>query len=189
MSEHAPKNHETKTPSHEHSTVHKSPERIAKSPETTTELTAEQAKDRLETIRHDVAEKAISKDEVIIDQSDKGESNTSQPLINRELKSVMLSRTLARVQKQLRPAERTFSKVIHAKPIDKMSNVSEKTVARPYGILGGAIVAFIGSLFSTYLSRQFGLEYNLVLFLMLFTAGYIVTTLLEGIARLVFRSK
>lgn len=189
MSEHAPRNHESTEPSKEHVEVRRSPEHKGKSPESSNSLTAEQARENLESIRHDVAEKAISKEDVVIDKSEKSKSDTSQPLINKELKGVMLSRTLSRIQKQLKPAERTFSKVIHSKPVDKISAASEKTVARPYGILGGALLAFLGSVFSTYLSKQFGINYNLLLFVMLFAAGYVIATILEGLARLVIRTK
>ena len=188
MSEQAPKTHESHVPKHEHVEARKTHERHIKSPEVAP-ISAEAAQEKLENIRHEVAEKAISKEATHIGEAEKDQSKTAQPLINKELKSVMLSRTLSRVQKQLKPVERTFIKVIHNKPIDKISSVSEKTVARPYGILGGALFAFVGSIFSTYLSKQFGLNYNLLLFVMLFTAGYIVTTLLEGAVRLVLRSK
>lgn len=189
MSEHAPRNHESSEHKSERVEVRRSPEHKAKTPETDKSLTAEQARENLESIRHDVAEKAISKEDVVIDKSEKSTSDTAQPLINKELKSVMLTRTLSRIQKQLKPAERTFSKVIHSKPVDKISSVSEKTVARPYGILGGALLAFLGSIFSTYLSKQFGINYNLLLFVMLFATGYVLATILEGLARLVIRAK
>lgn len=189
MSEQAPKNHESSEGNKEHIEVRRSPEHKAKSPESASSQTAEQAREKLESIRRDVSEKAISKEDVVIDKSEKGSSDTAQPLINKELKGVMLSRTLSRIQKQLKPAERTFSKVIHSKPVDKISSVSEKTVARPYGILGGALFAFLGSVFSAFLSKQFGLNYNLLLFVMLFAAGYIIATVLEGLARLVIRTK
>lgn len=189
MSENAPKSHNSEKLVHEQHEVHRETrEQQRQNHESGTAETAETAKEKLETLRHEVAEKAVSKDEFVVDQ-EKDRSNTSQPLINKELKGVMLTRTLARIQKQLSPSQRTFSKVIHSKPVDTISSVGEKTVARPYGILGGASLALLGSIFSTFLSKQFGLNYNLVLFILLFVVGYVVTTCVEGLLRLLNKAK
>lgn len=189
MSEHAPRSHEAHKPHVEKNEIPKNHEVKTNKSETETAISPEKAKENLESLRHEVAEKAISKEDVVIGSSEKESANTSQPLIDKELKGVMLTRTIARVQKHLKPAERTFSKVIHNKPVDKISSVGEKTVARPYGILGGALLAFLGSVFSTFISKQFGLNYNLFLFVLLFGAGYIIATLLEGVVRLIQKTK
>ncbi len=189
MSENAPRNHEAHKPNHEKIEVSKSHEIHHKNQESEAALSPEKARENLETIRHEVAKKATSKEDITIGTPENEKIDSSQPLIDKELKGVMLSRTISRIQKQLKPVERTFSKVIHNKPIDKISSVSEKTIARPYGFLGGAIFAFIGSVFSTFISKQFGLSYNLILFLMLFILGYIVTSFFEGLVRLFQRAK
>lgn len=189
MSEQAPRSHETQKSSHETIDIPRNHEKHPKSSEIEPSLSAEKARENLESIRHEVAEKATSKEDVVVDTSEKDTFKASQPLINKELKDAMLVRTLSRIQKQLKPTERTFSKIVHNKPIDKVSTIGEKTIARPYGILGGALLAFLGSIFSTFLSKQFGLNYNLILFTLLFATGYILAICIEGIIRLAVRSK
>ena len=44
---------------------------------------------------------------------------------------------------QMRPASRVFSKFIHAKPIEKASDVIGGTVARPNALLSGSVSAFL----------------------------------------------
>jgi hypothetical protein len=188
MSEHAPKSHESDHTNHEQIEIrHPRSESEPRSREQDIH-SPEKAAESLEALRHEVAEKAVSKENVVVDH-EKGHKQTPQPMINKELKSVMLTRTLARIQKQLSPSQRTFSKVVHSKPVDRISTVGEKTVARPYGILGGSLLALLGSVFSTFLSKQFGLNYNLLLFVVLFVIGYILATCTEGLIRVLHKAK
>lgn len=63
-------------------------------------------------------------------------------------------KTMAAVQSQLSPSSRTFSKVIHNPAIEKASEVTGNTVARPNALLSGAIAAFVLTL-AIYLIARF----------------------------------
>jgi hypothetical protein len=63
-------------------------------------------------------------------------------------------KTMAAVQSQLSPASRAFSKVIHNPAIEKASEVTGSTVARPNALLSGAIAAFVLTL-AIYLIARF----------------------------------
>lgn len=65
-------------------------------------------------------------------------------------------RTINQVQTELSAPSRTFSKVIHIKPIEKTSDILEATVARPNAILAGAIGAFIVTLALYVIAKNFG---------------------------------
>lgn len=52
-------------------------------------------------------------------------------------------RTMKRVQSEMSPAERTFSKVIHQPVVDKASDIVGGTVARPNALLAGSLTAFL----------------------------------------------
>ena len=63
---------------------------------------------------------------------------------------------MSRVQAELTPSSRAFSKIIHAKPVEKTSEVVGSTIARPNAILSGAIVAFVLVLAVYLLAKNFG---------------------------------
>jgi hypothetical protein len=50
---------------------------------------------------------------------------------------------MERVQQEMSAPARAFSKVIHNKAIEKVSDLTSTTVARPNALLSGAICAFI----------------------------------------------
>lgn len=63
-------------------------------------------------------------------------------------------KTMAAIQSQLSPSSRAFSKVIHNPAIEKASEVTGNTVARPNALLSGAIAAFVLTL-AIYLIARF----------------------------------
>ena len=63
-------------------------------------------------------------------------------------------KTMAAVQSQLSSSSRAFSKVIHNPAIEKASEVTGSTVARPNALLSGAIAAFVLTL-AIYLIARF----------------------------------
>lgn len=63
--------------------------------------------------------------------------------ISKKEKEASFKKEMARVQAELSPPARVFSKFIHSKPVEKTSEVVGATIARPNAILSGAIVAFV----------------------------------------------
>ncbi len=144
----------------------------------------------IENLRSEVTQEAVSGKDVIVDtNSEQNGSKLAQPLINRELKQHMLDRTLTRVRKKLPATSRPLSKVVHTKPVEVLSAVGERTVARPVGLLGGGIGALIGSSFTLYMARHYGYRYNFGVFLLSFGAGYLLATLFELVFKLFGRAK
>lgn len=135
----------------------------------------------IQSIRKEVGKEAKQSGDVKVDQSSEGKSQQSTPPVNRELKNMMRVRTLTRIRKELPKPQRALSKVVHLKPVEAISTVGEKTVARPIGIVGGGLAAFTGSLVTFYMAKHYGFRYNLLLFVILFVAGYVAATLLEMI--------
>lgn len=104
----------------------------------------------------------------------------AQPLhINRELKSITLNRELTAIRRKLSMPQRALSKVIHQPVIRAVSEPLSKTVSRPSGLLGGGLLAFIGTSSYLYLARQSGMRYSYFVFLGLFFGGFIVGLVLE----------
>lgn len=117
------------------------------------------------------------------------ESPAHHVVMTRELKQQAFKRTLTRVRHHLKPAERSFSKFIHQSTVDKVSTVGAQTVARPSGILGGGIFAFVGSAIVLYLARTYGFSYNLFIFIILFVGGFALGTLIELGLRAIFHRR
>lgn len=171
---------ESHRPSHEHAGEHKEHhERVRAHHEKAAEHARreqselnlaklrEQAKSHAETATRQTVEKHADK-------------TPSAPLgTQHALKADAYMQTLSRIQKRLNPRERTFSKVIHNKTVDTISNVGAVTVARPSGILGGSICAFIGSLVLYFMSRHYGFRYNYLMLFLLFVVGFAVGGLIE----------
>lgn len=110
-------------------------------------------------------------------------------MIGRHLKDMAFSRALTRARKKLPLPSRVFSRFVHLAPIDKASEVLGKTIARPSGMLGGAIVAFIGTSALLWITRHYGYEYNYLLVIMLFAAGMAIGLLGEVLLRAFRKSR
>lgn len=64
--------------------------------------------------------------------------------------------TMTEVRSQMSTPSRAFSKVIHNKAVEKVSEVTGSTVARPDAILSGAIFAFVLTLGTYLVAKNLG---------------------------------
>lgn len=137
--------------------------------------------------RMDIAETAQADQHKALNESLKaaeGVAPAPQQTINRELKSITLRRELNGLQRKESMPERTLSKVIHQPAVRKVSEVASGTVSRPSGILGGGILAFIGTSSYLYLAKHMGFEYNFGVFILLFVGGFVLGLVLEMLVHL-----
>lgn len=136
--------------------------------------------EKINSLRHKIEEEAVVGKDVKLEVNS-GESNSQadQPGVYRELKQHMLDRTMVSIRKQLSLPSRQLSKIVHTKPVEAISAVGEKTVARPVGIIGGGLAALVGSALAVYMSRHYGYRYNYLLFVLLFISGYMLATIVE----------
>jgi hypothetical protein len=99
----------------------------------------------------------------------------------KELKAQAYQQTLKTAQRKLPKQTRRFSHLVHNELVDKVSEASAKTVARPSGILGGSMVAFFGSVTFLYVARHYGFQYNYLVLFMLFAVGFVVGAFVEAL--------
>jgi hypothetical protein len=99
--------------------------------------------------------------------------------INRELKAITLKRELKHIQRELPRRQRVLSQIIHQPAIRRLSAATGSTLSRPSGLLGGGIVAFLGTTTYLYLTKHYGFVYNYFVFVLLFVGGFIVGLFLE----------
>lgn len=153
------------------------------------ETAAEQA-EKLKSLRQEVSREARGAEE--LQNTEASREHTSahhHGPVKKQLQALMRDRTLNRVRKQLPAPQRAFSKLVHSKPIEAVSEASEKTIARPYGLFGGGLAALIGSGLAYYLARNYGFEYNMFLFFSLFVGGYVLATIVEMTVKTIARKR
>lgn len=136
---------------------------------------------RIEQLRSEIDNQTKGpKLEVDKNQSDQSRSEeTFTPPPSKDLRKDTLKKELAHVRNNLSKPDRLGSKIIHQPLIRSISEASSQTLTRPSGLLGGGLVAFIGSGLYYYLSKHIGFTYNYLLFVMFFVAGFIVGLILE----------
>ena len=71
-------------------------------------------------------------------------------------KKAEYKKTLESIQKDMTPAEKTFSKVIHNPVVEKTSEVAGATVARPAALLAGSISSLVLTSIVYLIARQYG---------------------------------
>ncbi|MCA9348440.1 hypothetical protein KC867_03455 [Candidatus Saccharibacteria bacterium] len=136
--------------------------------------------DNIEKIRSSIDKHAEQKD-AHQSKLESEKTEDEQPiLVNKELKSMSYRRTIKRTQSKLNPASRSFSKIVHQPAVEKISEVADKTVARPSGILAGGILSFLGSALFLWMSKYYGYSrYNFLLFFIFFVGGFFLGLIIE----------
>lgn len=109
--------------------------------------------------------------------------------MTKSMKKDAYKREMAHVRKKLPPTERAFSKFIHQPSVDKVSDLSAKTIARPSALLGGGLGALVGTVVLVFISRHYGIVYNYVMLFLCFLVGMLVGLLVEMLIDLVRHKK
>jgi gas vesicle protein len=157
-------------------------EKIASAPENLGREVNERAKNSIENsaeraknARNEIENQAAFSKEAAGALAEKSDADTTEVRWwSSELKSQTLDRTLSRVRRRLSKPERSFSKVVHQKTVEAVSDATGKTIARPSGILVGSICAFIGSLIAYLVARRVGGELSPSIGLVFFVAGFVI---------------
>jgi hypothetical protein len=148
----------------------------------------------LETARQNVIETAADAEAQpnpleALQAAEKASQPATPSHINRELKQITLRRELQRLRRQLPAPQRLLSRAVHQPVIRAISQAVGQTVSRPSGLLGGGLVAFLGTSSYLYLARHIGFTYNYLVFLLLLAGGFILGLGLELLVHLATRSR
>ncbi len=186
MAERAPKSHEHQ---HAHESTKDEHEKLQQTIEAGKQARHE-AKDSLDEIRSSIEKEATKTEhnphKHEAEAEDKAPSNV---VIDRNLKKKAYKKELHRIQGHLPKSQRAFSKVIHNRGVEAVSEVTGKTVARPSGLLGGGIVAFLGTLSLVLVSRHYGFSYNFFVFIALLIGGFFLGLIIEMVVRGVLKAR
>jgi Arc/MetJ-type ribon-helix-helix transcriptional regulator len=125
---------------------------------------------------HTAAHEEAKSTEQMLDETRRGSpTQDKEPtFINHELKEIAYQRLLKRARRHLSPYSRAMSKVIHQPIVDNASEAVAKTIGRPSGIIGGGIVALIGTSVYYYLTKHYGYNYKPFVFLALLVIGFVL---------------
>lgn len=147
----------------------------------TAETSAEKSHGSVEDISKKVEQHAVSGEQR---PSHESEQHDQPVAVNHQLKSMSYDRAMTRVRKHLSAPSRAFSKVLHSPLVDKPSELASKTIARPSGMLGGGLVAMVGTLLLFWIVNRYGYEYNYLLIGVFFVSGMTLGLLAEGALKL-----
>lgn len=135
-------------------------ERLEKSGERGQETKIESAEKSAEKARVEALESAVSVESGSAERNRaiKGESKSAKRrgVITKKEREDSFKRRMSQVQADMPPVQRVFSKFIHAKPVEKASELIGSTIARPNAILSGAITAFILVLIVYIVAKSLG---------------------------------
>lgn len=126
-------------------------------------------------------EKVIEKSEAEEVKQEKKQPTKAERLITKEDRKDSFKKTMETVQSQLPKSSRTFSKVIHNPTIEKVSEVTGKTVARPNAILSGSVAAFVLTLAIYTLAKINGYPLSGFETIAAFTIGWLTGMLFDYI--------
>ncbi|MEK7594083.1 MAG: hypothetical protein AAB436_00375 [Patescibacteria group bacterium] len=124
-----------------------------------------------------------------LNAAEKASAPVTPTILSRELKKVTQQRGIYSIQRKLPPAKRALSKVIHQPIVRVVSEAASKTVSRPSGLLGGGIVAFLGTSSYLYLARHVGFTYNYFVVILLMIGGFALGVILELLVNLATASR
>lgn len=104
----------------------------------------------------DSARKAEKLDESETTEAQIAEKPKKAPKRNKKNLDISFNKQMSDVRHEMSAPSRTFSKIIHNKAVEKLSDGIGSTVARPNAILSGSVTAFVLVLSVYLLARYIG---------------------------------
>lgn len=180
------KNNEQLQPGHEH---YQNPDDIEAAGDRQREVLREQHEQnaerapeaQLETARTKALEQATSANHEKLDHTshEKTHHERRRGAISRKERDASYQATMKEIQTHMSPAGRAFSKVIHNKAVERVSETLAATVARPNAILSGAIAAFVISLAALLIAKHYGYRLSGFEAIGAFAAGWLIGILYD----------
>ena len=148
------------------------------------EQAAERQHEKLDDARHEALEQAEARQTA---ETEKPAASETPRQITKADRTDSYRKTMEKMQSELPPASRTFSKVIHNPAVEKASEAIGSTVARPNLIIAGALGA-ISSVVVYFIARHYGYVLSGSETIILFGCGWVIGAIIEY-ARVGFLNK
>ncbi len=123
------------------------------------ERAGEKTHENVDDVRHEALERAKS---IETERQPVAEERAPSPAERRtggpskKDREASFNATMTEVRTQMSAPSRTFSKVIHNKAVEKVSEATGNTIARPNAMLSGAIFAFLVTLAVYLVAKNIG---------------------------------
>jgi len=133
-------------------------ERAQENLEKNAEKSIENGEKQAEKAKVEALEQAISVERGSAEKKRKEPSTpaSKRRRVSKKERDASFQRQMSAVRSEMSAPERTFSKFIHAKPVERTSEVVGATIARPNAVLAGSVVAFISVLGVYLLAKHYG---------------------------------
>lgn len=166
-------------------------EKLAKEREKNAEKSKEGAEEIKENARFEAIEAATNaeKDMQKSNQDQIGLKTEKNFNVGKKHKDESYKKTIKRVQSELRPTEKVFSKIIHNDSIEKTSEVIGKSIARPNPIFYGGVFAFVITLGTYFIAKRIGYTLSGSETILSFAIGYLFGFIIDYIKLLFSRRK
>ena len=148
------------------------------------EQAAERQHEKLDDARHEALEQAEARQTA---ETGKPAASETPRQITKADRTDSYRKTMKKMQSELPPASRTFSKVIHNPAVEKASEAIGSTIARPNLIIAGALGA-IASVIIYFVARHYGYVLSGSETIILFGCGWVIGAIIEY-ARVGFLNK
>lgn len=135
----------------------------------------------IESLILSAKQEALSSSETHLENAH--ENSPTPSVIQKHHKKLAYKQTLRSVRRQLPATDKIFSHIIHQPVVEKLSDFSSKTIARPSGLLSAGILALAGNAILLYMSRHYGFKYNYLFFVLFLSIGYLLGIIIEILIR------
>lgn len=146
----------------------------------------EKQKEDLEQVQREAVERASSLKEVATVEKSPAQKRT---LFTRQQRDASFKRQMEAAQADMSTSERRFSKVIHNKTIESVSDTVGSTLARPNALLSGSIFAFLFVTIVYLLAKHYGYQLSGFETIGAFIVGWILGFIYDYIKLLVSGKK
>ena len=118
-----------------------------------------------------------------------GEPTTAPVASTKRQKQQEYEKTMNEVRSQLSKPSQTFSKVIHNPTVEKVSDTTGNTVARPNAILAGSLAAFVVVLALYVAASYFGFRLSGFELIGAFALGWLVGIIIDVLRVILVRRR
>ena len=139
----------------------------------------ESKENKVETARAEALEKAVAVERAPDKAAERSPAERRRGPISRKERDASYKATMKEVRSHMSPAQRAFSKFIHHKAVDQISEAAGNTVARPNAILSGAVAAFLFSLATLLIAKHYGYRLSGFEAIGAFIAGWLLGILYD----------
>lgn len=130
--------------------------------------------ERAEAARHDAIEALKGRDKSTERKAASDGAGPALPRITKAQRAASYRQSMRRIQAEMSPLQRNFSKVIHSPVIEKGSEVVSETFARPNAILAGSGTALVLVTAVYIIARTYGYPLSGFETIGAFTFGWII---------------